>query len=65
SPGQPTLQVFNRHTKWMQRERAAMDVETSRQVDYLRDEMAMRLSERLLFQTLILRSLNLRHCLAD
>ncbi|RFU34390.1 hypothetical protein B7463_g1922, partial [Scytalidium lignicola] len=48
SPGQPTLQVFNRHTKWMQRERAAKDVETSRQVDYLKDEVAMRLSERLL-----------------
>ncbi|KAH8819960.1 S-adenosyl-L-methionine-dependent methyltransferase [Xylogone sp. PMI_703] len=48
SPGQPTLQVFNRHTKWMQRERAAKNVEMSRQVDYLRDEVALRLSERLL-----------------
>lgn len=48
APGNPTLQIFNRHTKWLQKERAAADVERSRQVDYLKDEMAMRLSERLL-----------------
>ena len=48
SPGNPTLQIFNRHTKYLQRERAAADVERSRQVDYLKDEMAIRLSERLL-----------------
>lgn len=48
SLGSPTLQVFNRHTKFLQKERAASNVEKSRQVDYLRDEVAMRLSERLL-----------------
>lgn len=46
--GSPSFQVFNRHTKYLQKERAAADVERSRQVDYLRDEVAMRLSERLL-----------------
>jgi hypothetical protein len=48
SPGNPTLQIFNRHTKYLQKERAARNVERSRQVDYLKDEVAMRLSERLL-----------------
>jgi NADH dehydrogenase [ubiquinone] 1 alpha subcomplex assembly factor 5 len=48
SPGNPTLQIFNRHTKYLQKERAAADVERSRQVDYLKDEVAVRLSERLL-----------------
>ncbi|EKD17767.1 methyltransferase domain-containing protein [Drepanopeziza brunnea f. sp. 'multigermtubi' MB_m1] len=48
APGSPTLQIFNRHTKYLQKERAASDVERSRQVDYLKDEVAMRLSERLL-----------------
>lgn len=48
APGAPTVQVFNRHTKWLQKERAAKDVEGSRNVDYLRDEAAFRLSERLL-----------------
>lgn len=48
TPGAPTLQVFNRHIKWLQKERAAQDVETSRKVDYLKDEVAFRLCERLL-----------------
>lgn len=48
TPGTPTLQIFNRNTKWLQKERAAANVATSRQADYLRDEIAMRLSERLL-----------------
>ena len=48
APGGPGLQVFNRNTKWLQRERAAADAEASRKVDYLRDEVAARLSERLL-----------------
>ncbi|TVY35022.1 Arginine-hydroxylase, mitochondrial [Lachnellula subtilissima] len=48
APGNPTLQVFNRNTKYLQKERAASNVERSRQVDYLKDEVAMRLSERLL-----------------
>ncbi|KAI9830273.1 MAG: hypothetical protein M1838_005817 [Thelocarpon superellum] len=48
APGAPTLQVFNRRTKQLQKERAARDTETSRKVDYLRDEVASRLTERLL-----------------
>ena len=48
TPGTPTLQVFDRRAKYLQKERAAADVERSRQVDYLKDEVAMRLSERLL-----------------
>ena len=48
APGNPTLQVFNRHTKYQQKERAARNVERSRQVDYLKNEVAIRLSERLL-----------------
>lgn len=48
TPGAPTFEVFNNHTKWLQKERAARDVETSRRVDYLRDEVASRLCERLL-----------------
>lgn len=48
SPGSPTLQVFNRHTKYLQKERAAANVVRSRQTDYVKDEVAVRLSERLL-----------------
>ena len=48
TPGAPTLQVFNSNTKHLQRERAASDIEGSRKVDYLRDEVAVRLCERLL-----------------
>jgi NADH dehydrogenase [ubiquinone] 1 alpha subcomplex assembly factor 5 len=48
APGSPTLQVFDRHAKYLQKERAAANVERSRQVDYLKDEVAIRLSERLL-----------------
>ncbi|KAF1985190.1 S-adenosyl-L-methionine-dependent methyltransferase [Aulographum hederae CBS 113979] len=48
APGAPTIEIFNRRTKWLQRERAAANVEASRRVDYLRDEVAFRLSERLL-----------------
>ncbi|KAI9803711.1 MAG: hypothetical protein M1833_000623 [Piccolia ochrophora] len=48
APGAPTLQVFNRHTKHLQKERAASDPEASRRVDYLKDEVAVRLCERLL-----------------
>ena len=42
------LQVFNRNTKYLQKERAAVNIEDSRKVDYLRDEVAIRLCERLL-----------------
>ncbi|PHH76653.1 hypothetical protein CDD82_3896 [Ophiocordyceps australis] len=44
----PPFQVFNRRTKWLQKERAASDPERSRQADYLKDEVAARVSERLL-----------------
>ena len=47
-PGAPTLQVFNRDTKRLQRDRSASSPSSSRQVDYLRDEVALRLSQRLL-----------------
>lgn len=46
--GAPIFEVFNQRTKWMQRERAAANVEGSRQADYLKDEVATRLCERLL-----------------
>jgi hypothetical protein len=48
TPGAPTLDVFNRNTKRLQKQRAAQDVESSRRVDYLKDEVAVRLCERLL-----------------
>jgi NADH dehydrogenase [ubiquinone] 1 alpha subcomplex assembly factor 5 len=48
APGSPTLQVFNRHTKYLQKERAASNVERSRETDYMRDEVAIRLADRLL-----------------
>jgi NADH dehydrogenase [ubiquinone] 1 alpha subcomplex assembly factor 5 len=42
------LEVFNRKVKHLQKDRAARNVEESRKVDYLKDEVAMRLCERLL-----------------
>ena len=48
APGAPALQIFNRYAKYQQKERAAANTEASRQVDYLRDEIASRLCERLL-----------------
>lgn len=46
--GPPVFEVFNRKSKWLQKEKAAANVETSRQADYLKDEVAIRLCERLL-----------------
>ncbi|KAK5662867.1 hypothetical protein OQA88_6278 [Cercophora sp. LCS_1] len=46
--GGPVFKVFNRQTKWSQKERSAADVEVSRQADYLKDEIASRVCERLL-----------------
>ncbi|GKT87255.1 methyltransferase domain-containing protein [Colletotrichum tofieldiae] len=46
--GAQAFQVFNRRTKWLQKERAASNLEASRQADYLKDEVANRLCERLL-----------------
>jgi NADH dehydrogenase [ubiquinone] 1 alpha subcomplex assembly factor 5 len=48
SPGTPAVEVFSSHTKWQHKERAAANVEQSRKVDYLRDEVAARLCDRLL-----------------
>ncbi|OAA52712.1 Methyltransferase type 12 [Beauveria brongniartii RCEF 3172] len=48
SSAAPRFQVFNRRTKWLQKERAGANVEQGRQADYLKDEVAMRVAERLL-----------------
>lgn len=48
SVGASAYQVFNGRTKWLQKERAASKVEQSRVADYLKDEVASRLCERLL-----------------
>ena len=48
TPGAPTIEIFSQQHKWMQKERAARNVEASRGVDYLRDEVASRLCERLM-----------------
>ncbi|CAO0793387.1 unnamed protein product [Mucor circinelloides] len=42
------FQVFNREAKKLQKDRAAMNVEESRTVDYLKDEIAARVADRLL-----------------
>lgn len=47
----PIHQVFSRRAKWLQKERAAGDVETSRVADYLKDEVAIRLCDRLLVRS--------------
>jgi NADH dehydrogenase [ubiquinone] 1 alpha subcomplex assembly factor 5 len=46
--GPPRFQVFNRHAKWLQKERSATNPELSRVTDYLKDEVANRVTERLL-----------------
>lgn len=46
--GAPRFQVFNRRTKWLQKERIAAVPEESRQADYIKDEVAIRVTERLL-----------------
>ena len=48
SPGTPAIEVFDSRTKWQHKQRAASNVEQSRKVDYLRDEVAARLCDRLL-----------------
>lgn len=48
APGGPTHQVFNEDVKYFQKERAASSADYSRQVDYLKDEVAQRLVDRLL-----------------
>lgn len=48
APGAPTLEVFSNHIKFLQKERSASNPEQSRQADYLKDEIAQRLVDRLL-----------------
>jgi NADH dehydrogenase [ubiquinone] 1 alpha subcomplex assembly factor 5 len=48
APGAPTLQVFNETVKFLQKERAARNVDTSREADYLKNTVAQRLVDRLL-----------------
>lgn len=48
APGAPTLQIFNENVKYLQKERAALNTDHSRQVDYLKEEVAQRLVDRLL-----------------
>ena len=48
APGGPTHQVFNENVKYLQKERSATNADYSRQVDYLKDEVAQRLVDRLL-----------------
>ncbi|KAF9576346.1 hypothetical protein EC968_009320 [Mortierella alpina] len=43
-----TFQVFNRDTKRLQKERAVRNTQLSRQVDYVKDEVAFRVVDRLL-----------------
>jgi NADH dehydrogenase [ubiquinone] 1 alpha subcomplex assembly factor 5 len=42
------IEIFNRKAKHLQKDRAARNVEESRKTDYLKDEVALRLCERLL-----------------
>jgi hypothetical protein len=51
--GGAVFKVFNSRTKWLQKERAAANPELSRQADYLKDEVAMRVCERLLVSLLL------------
>lgn len=46
--GNPVWDVFNSKAKHIQKDRAARNVEESRNVDYVKDEVALRLCERLL-----------------
>ncbi|KAK4042038.1 S-adenosyl-L-methionine-dependent methyltransferase [Parachaetomium inaequale] len=48
APGGAVFKVFNSRAKWHQKERAAANPELSRQADYLKEEVAMRVCERLL-----------------
>jgi hypothetical protein len=52
--GAPLMEIFSGQQKWLQKERAAADKETSRGVDYLRDEVASRLCERVLVRPSVL-----------
>lgn len=49
APAPAAYEVFDKRAKRLQRERASSNAELSRQVDYLRTEIASRMSERLAF----------------
>jgi NADH dehydrogenase [ubiquinone] 1 alpha subcomplex assembly factor 5 len=60
--------VFNRDVKRLQKDRAASKVEESRTVDYLKDEIAARVADRLLVTNLVLKVVPFKfslmtHCL--
>nr|OQO01228.1 hypothetical protein B0A51_19008 [Rachicladosporium sp. CCFEE 5018] len=48
APGTPAIEVFSSQTKYRHRARAAANATQSKAVDYLRDEVAARLCDRLL-----------------
>jgi hypothetical protein len=48
APEAAGFQVFHREAKRKQKDRAAINVEESRVVDYLKDEIAARVADRLL-----------------
>ncbi|KAK4122823.1 S-adenosyl-L-methionine-dependent methyltransferase [Parathielavia appendiculata] len=48
APSGAVFKVFNSRAKWLQKERSAANPDLSRQADYLKDEVAMRVCERLL-----------------
>lgn len=52
TPGNPMIEIFNSKAKHLQRDRAGRNVEQSRKTDYLKDEVALRLCERLLVGTI-------------
>ena len=52
-PKPSVFTVFNRETKKIQRNRASTDIENSRQVDYLKDEIAYRMVDRLLVKIIL------------
>ena len=62
APGAPTMEIFSNQHKWMQKERAAANVQASRSVDYLRDEVASRLCERVLVRSLSSIQLSMLTC---
>jgi hypothetical protein len=53
APGAPMLEIFSNQQKWQQKERAASNAELSRSVDYLRDEVASRLCERIMVRQVV------------
>jgi NADH dehydrogenase [ubiquinone] 1 alpha subcomplex assembly factor 5 len=61
APGAPTMEIFSNQHKWQQKERAAANTELSRSVDYLRDEVASRLCERILVSLPLCHAMRLRN----